>query len=159
MAKSLFTRPNHMGVVVRDLEKTVSYYESLGMGPFVKEQTITLTRRLYYGKPVDGSSGRNRALIGNMGAVRVQLLQPEGKSMFQEFLDTRGEGVHHYAFQVDDIEEVEADFVKKGVEILSSVRVQGGGGHIIIDSGSGILLELLQPPAEWLNKLPPLASQ
>ena len=80
--------------------------------------------------------------------------------MFQEFLENKGEGVHHYAFFVDDIEKVEADFVKKGVVILSSVRVQGGGGHIIIDTAKtgGILMELMQPPADWLNKLPPLPT-
>ena len=161
MTTPLFARPNHMGIIVRDLEKTVSYYQSLGMGPFVQEQPVTLSRRLYYGKPVVSGSGKIKALIGNMGAVRVQLIQPvEGKSMFQEFLDTKGEGVHHYAFLVDDIEKVEGDFVKKGVEILSSVRIEGGGGHIILDTAKtgGILLELMQPTAEWLKKLPPLPT-
>ena len=159
MVESLFSNPHHMAIVVRDMDKTVNYYQSLGMGPFVTAPPIAITKRLEYGKPVTTGGTRIKEVIGNMGAVRLQLIQPvEGKSMFQDFLDTRGEGVHHYAFLVDDIEEEEARFSKRGVEILSSVRVQGGGGHIIIDTAKtgGILIELIQAPPEWLAKCPPL---
>ena len=105
MVKSLFTNPHHMAIVVRDMDKTVNYYQSLGMGPFVTAPPIEITKRMERGKTVIAGSSRIKEVIGNMGVVRLQLIQPiEGKNLFQEFLDTRGEGVHHYAFLVDDIE-------------------------------------------------------
>jgi len=57
-------------------------------------------------EPINPGSSKIKEVIGNMGMVRLQLIQPiEGKSMFQEFLDTRSEDIHHYAFLVDDIEK------------------------------------------------------
>jgi methylmalonyl-CoA/ethylmalonyl-CoA epimerase len=160
MTKSLFANPHHMAIVVKDADKTVKYYQSLGMGPFITAPPIEITKRTERGEPITSGSSKIKEVIGNMGMVRLQLIQPlEGKSIFQEFLDTKGEGVHHYAFLVDDIEKEEAKFVNKGVEILSSVRVQGGG-HIIINTGEtgGVLIELVQAPPEWLVKCPPLPS-
>lgn len=162
MVKSLYANPHHMAIVVRDMDKTVDYYQSLGMGPFVPAPPIQITKRTDRGKPIAPGSGKIKEVIGNMGMVRLQLIQPvEGESLFQEFLDTRGEGVHHYAFLVDDIEKEEARFVDKGVEILSSVRVQGGGGHIIINTSEtgGVLIELIQAPPEWLIQCPPLSAE
>ena len=161
MVKSLFANPHHMAIVVRDMDKTVNYYQSFGMGPFITAPPIKITQKTDRGKSIAPNRVRIREVIGNMGVVRLQLIQPlDGESLFQEFLDTKGEGVHHYAFLVDDIEEEEAKFIEKGVEILSSVRVQGGGGHIIINTSEigGVLIELIQAPPEWLAQCPPLSS-
>ena len=109
MAKSLFINPHHVAIVVRDMNKTANYYQSLGMGPFVTAPPIKIIERTDRGKLTTPGSSKIKEVIGNMGVIRLQLIQPiEGKSMFQEFLDTRGEGVHHYAFLVDDIEKEEA---------------------------------------------------
>ncbi len=159
MEKSLFANPHHMGIVVRDMEKTIRFYQSLGMGPFVPEPPVRMIKKLYRDELSTPTTGKVKVLIGYMGSIRLQLVQPiEGQSMFQEFLDAKGEGVHHYAFLVDDIEKVEGDLVKKETKILSSARIEGGGGHVIIDSAKigGILIELMQPPAGWLESLPPL---
>jgi methylmalonyl-CoA/ethylmalonyl-CoA epimerase len=155
MAKSLFANPHHMAIVVRDIDKAINYYQSLGMGPFVTPPPIDIKKRIDHGKAAVSGGSKIKEAIGDMGTVRLQLIQPvEGKSIYQEFLDNKGEGVHHYAFLVDDIEKEEARFIDKGVEILSSVRLQGGGGHIIINTAiiGGILIELMQPPAEWLKR-------
>lgn len=153
MAKSLYATPNHVAIVVRDIEKTIDYYQSLGMGPFKTPPPVNIKKRTEHGKP--GTTGSKiREAIGDMGTIRLQLIQPvEGKSIYREFLDNKGEGVHHYAFIVDDVEKAEADFVSKGVEILSSVRLEGGGGHIIVNTAvtGGVLLEFMQPPAGWLK--------
>jgi len=155
MAKSLYANPNHMAIIVRDIDKAINYYQSLGMGPFVTPPPVNIKKRTDHGKAAVSGGSKIKEAIGDMGTVRVQLIQPvEGKSIYQEFLDSKGEGVHHYAFIVDDIEKVEAEFVSKGVEILSSVRLEGGGGHIIVNTAviGGILIELMQPPAEWLKR-------
>jgi methylmalonyl-CoA/ethylmalonyl-CoA epimerase len=155
MEKSLFANPQHTAIVVRDIAKTIKFYESLGMGPFVTPPPITIKKRTDHGKAGMSGATQIKEAIGDMGTVRVQLIQPiEGKSIYQEFLDNKGEGVHHFAFIVDDVDKEEARFVDKGIEILSSVRLEGGGGHIIVNTAviGGILLELMQPPAGWLKK-------
>jgi methylmalonyl-CoA/ethylmalonyl-CoA epimerase len=154
MEKSTYANPHHMAIVVRDIDKTIHFYQSLGMGPFVTPPPVNFKKRTYQGKTDNSSGAKIKEAIGNMGTVKLQLIQPiAGTSIYQDFLDTRGEGVHHYAFLVDDIEKEEASFTKQGVEILSSVRLEGGGGHIIINTAviGGILIELMQPPAGWLK--------
>ena len=156
MAKSLYANPNHVAIVVRDIDKAINYYQSLGMGPFVTPPPVKIGKRTYHGKSDNPGVSKIREAIGDMGPIRLQLIQPiEGKSIYQEFLDNRGEGVHHYAFIVDDVEKTEAYFVIKGVEILSSVRLEGGGGHIIVNTAvtGGVLLEFMQPPAGWLKSV------
>jgi methylmalonyl-CoA/ethylmalonyl-CoA epimerase len=114
---------------------------------------------LYRDTAAPAAPGRVKAVVGNMGQIRLQIIQPlEGQSMFREFLESRGEGVHHYAFLVDDIDTVESGLVKQGVKILSRARLESGGGHVIVDSSEfgGIFIELMQPPAEWLAGFPPL---
>jgi methylmalonyl-CoA/ethylmalonyl-CoA epimerase len=155
MAKSRYANPQHMAIVVRDIDKAIDYYQSLGMGPFVTPPAINIKKRTEHGKATAAAGSKIREAIGDMGPIRLQLIQPvAGQSIYQEFLDTKGEGVHHYAFIVDDIEKEEAEFINKGVEILSSVRLEGGGGHIIVNTAvtGGILIELMQPPAGWLQK-------
>ena len=161
MVKTIFSNPHHMAIVVWDMDKTIEYYQSLGMGPFITAPPVEITKRMEYGRPIAVDKVRIKEVIGNMGAVRLQLIQPVGEeSMFQEFLDTRGEGVHHYAFLLDDIEAEEARLSNRDIEILSSVRVRGGG-HIIINTAGtgGVLIELVQAQPGWLEKCPPLPSE
>ena len=152
MEKSMYGKPQHMAIVVRDIDKAIKFYESIGMGPFKVPPPVNIKKRTESGKTDTSGAYKIREAVGDMGPIRVQLIQPlEGKSVYREFLESKGEGVHHYAFIVEDIEKAEAEFVKKGVEILSSVRLEGGGGHFIANTGvvGGILIELMQPPEGW----------
>jgi methylmalonyl-CoA/ethylmalonyl-CoA epimerase len=155
VAKSTFANPQHMAIVVRDIDKAIKYYESLGMGPFKTPPPVNIKKRTESGKVDTSGAYKIKEAVGDMGPIRLQLIQPfEGKSIYREFLESRGEGVHHYAFIVDDIEKEECEFINKGVEILSSVRLEGGGGHFIANTAimGGILIELMQPPVGWLKK-------
>ena len=71
-----------------------------------------------------------------------------GESPWQEFLDTKGEGVHHLGCIVDDIEKEEAGLKEKGIEIILTSRFKGGGGSCYADISQlgGILVELIQRP-------------
>jgi methylmalonyl-CoA/ethylmalonyl-CoA epimerase len=155
MENSRYANPNHIAIIVRDIDKAINYYQSLGMGPFKTPPPVNIKKRTESGKVDTSGAYKIREAVGDMGPIRLQLIQPvEEKSIYQEFLDKKGEGVHHFAFIVDDIDKEEAGFINKGVEILSSVRLEGGGGHIIVNTAimGGILIELMQPPAGWLKK-------
>lgn len=143
-----FSNFGHVGIVVRDMEAAVKYYQSLGIGPFVPV-TTAVAEKEFRGKPMDDV--RLDLRVGQMGQIKIELIQPiAGESLHSEFLETKGEGVNHLCFSVDDIEKETAKLVKKGVRIISSRRFVNGGGNVYFDTGKvgGILIELLQQPPE-----------
>ena len=78
----------------------------------------------------------------------TELIQPfEGiKSIWTDFLDTKGEGIQHLAYAVDDIDAEEARLVKKGFSVLYRIRFEEGGGdtYFETDALGGVLLAIVQ---------------
>jgi len=145
---SMFSNFHHVSLVVKDMEKALAYFQSLGIGPFM-EPPVTPTKEIYKGKPIPVNSLKRIEVMGKIGDVWFQLCQPlGGDSPWQEFLDAKGEGVHHIAIIVDDIEEAEAELTKKGIGVVHSARFKGGGGACLADTSKigGILMEFIQRP-------------
>lgn len=145
---SMFSDFHHVSLVVKDLEKAMAYFRSLGVGNFAAPP-ITPVKEMYRGKPIPVNSLKREEVLGKMGEVWLQLCQPlGGDSPWQEFLDKKGEGVHHVAVLVDDIEKTEAELTKKGIEIIHSGRFKGGGGACLADTSKigGICIEFIQRP-------------
>ena len=92
-----------VAVVVRDLDSTVKRLEELGIGPFVLPEAPPGAEGLYYrGSPLESDY---RALVARLGNMHLEIIQPDDKpNPWKEFLDTRGEGIHHIGFQVDDVD-------------------------------------------------------
>ena len=144
--KSPFSNLDHIGVIVRDTDMAVDYYQSLGIGPF-ELMNISAKDRKLRGKPIGLDSFKLKEKWGKMGSIGLQVIQPiEGEFIWKEFLETKGEGVHHLAFSVNDIEKEEAKMLEKGVEAVYSARFQGGGGAAYFDTAKvgGVLIELVQ---------------
>jgi methylmalonyl-CoA/ethylmalonyl-CoA epimerase len=159
MTTSLFSTMHHICIVVRDMDKAVDYYHSMGAGPFSLTTPVDFVNRKERGKDVPVHNQKVRDFFGKMGNVWINLLQPvEGNSVFQEFLDTRGEGIHHFAFLVDDVDKEEAELVEKGFLVLTSMRLSNGCGHSIIDTTEigGVYIEILQADPDWIKLYPPL---
>ena len=81
-----------------------------------------------------------------MDNLQIELIQPlGGKSTWQEFLDTKGEGIHHVAFAVKDINRIEKLFDSEG---MPTVQLGGwdGGAYSYIEASKqlGCVLELLK---------------
>jgi len=145
---SMFANFHHVSLVVKDMDKAIAYFQSLGIGPFM-EPPVSAEKEIYKGKPIPVDSLKRKEVLGKMGGIWFQLCQPlGGDSPWQEFLDTRGEGVHHIAVLVDDIGKLEAALKKKGIEIVHSARFKGGGGACLADTTKigGILVEYIQRP-------------
>ena len=135
---------HHIGVVVKDLEKAIEHFTSLGIGPFeFPKPPSSRTKMQIWGKPPDY---KLKGGIAKVGQVKIELLQPiEGESQFSEFLEKRGEGVQHLGFVVDDIEEEVSKFTSKGVKVLTGGKWPGGGFvHLETDDVGGIIIELMQ---------------
>ena len=146
--KSPFSTVFQIGVIVRDMDQAMAYYESLGIGPFVAPKgTAPILDRQVYGKPAPDV--KNRISTVQMGAVELELVQPvSGNSVQREFLEKHGEGVNHLAFLVDDLEREVVKLAEKGFRVISSGRLADGLVYAYLDTDKvgGIVFELVQPP-------------
>ncbi len=145
--KSLFSRVDQVGWVVKDLDKAIRYYESLGIGPFQTHKPNYISRVLW-GKPVPTDSVLTRVALAQIGEIQFELIQPIAEGThWMEFLKSRGEGINHLRFSVDDIGEAEARAIEKGYRIVYRTRTRRPdgslGGVVYVDTGEagGLLFE------------------
>ena len=101
-----------LGYVVRDIERACKHYESVfGTGPFSDVIDVNMDGAILRGKPVDT---RIKVAFVQSGDVQIELIEPVGgKNPYTEFLEARGEGIHHLAYKVDDMEAMKAVFTEK----------------------------------------------
>jgi methylmalonyl-CoA epimerase len=85
------------------------------------------------------------------GEAYLQLLEATGPGVIERFLDRRGPGLHHVAFEVSDIDEAVADLRSRGVRMVDETPRPGGMGTRIAfvhpAACPGLLLELVESPA------------
>ena len=84
-----------------------------------------------------------------VGDTRIELLEPTSEaSTVHTFLQKRGEGIHHIAYHVDDIEAAIAHLKEMGYRLLSDTPEIGAGGSKIVflhpKSSFGVLIELVE---------------
>lgn len=84
-----------------------------------------------------------------VGDKHLQLLEPsDPESTITKFIEKRGEGLHHIAIRVDDIESTLARLKQQGAELIDQEPRIGGGGHRVAfvhpKSTHGILIELVE---------------
>ena len=111
---------HHIAVIVRDIDKAVAYYQSLGIAKVGREVVFPEA------KP------NIRAKFVEIGPVPIEFIQPiEGEpSNYKEFLDKKGEGVQHIAFAVDDLDEECAKLEDKGVSVIVKGKAPAAFGNM-----------------------------
>jgi methylmalonyl-CoA/ethylmalonyl-CoA epimerase len=126
-----------VGVAVRDLDKTVEYYQSLGfedVQPEVLVDSSTCSEFQSYGKSPD-STTRSRTRRVQVGPLQYEFVQPlEGETVHAESLEKRGEGIDNLAFTVDDLEAETAKLVERGVDVVLSARAESGYAFACFDT-------------------------
>jgi methylmalonyl-CoA/ethylmalonyl-CoA epimerase len=85
-----------------------------------------------------------------VGESSIELLQDvSGSSAIKKFLEKNGEGIHHIAFEVDDIYQAVEELKARGVRLIDETPRQGAHGMTIAfmhpKASHGILMELCQP--------------
>jgi methylmalonyl-CoA/ethylmalonyl-CoA epimerase len=144
-ANSTFSQFEHVSIVVRDLDKARERLESLGIGPFKGVTVPPVKESLFRGKPYRARVKGVVAWIGKEAAI--ELTQPvEGASTWKEFLDEKGEGMHHISFHVDDLDKAMAKLTQQGCSVLKLTRWQGGGSAYIDVGVGGLIIELEAGP-------------
>lgn len=145
--KSAFQNLHHVGVIVKDIEKTIDYLTSLGIGPFGMPggpQVVEIPfQGELHGKPAEW---KLKVSVARIGGIELELLQPSGgESLWQEFIDSGKEGLHHIGFTVDDIDSEVEKLVKKGIKVLTGAREEKGGfAYFETDTIGGIITEFRQ---------------
>jgi methylmalonyl-CoA/ethylmalonyl-CoA epimerase len=127
---------NHVGIAVRSIDQHKAFYsEQLGA---------------QFEHIEDVPSQKVRVAFFRVGEVRLELLEPtEPDSSVQAFLDKRGEGLHHLAFTVDDIEARIAELKQAGLRMIDETPRPGAHqmriAFIHPKSTCGVLIELCEP--------------
>ena len=136
----LFTRIDHVGIAVRDLESSVEFYTT----------TFGLT---VASRETNEAQGVREAMLyvadSPGGASYVQLLEPLAEETpVGKFLAARGEGVHHVGYGVVDVEQALAELREQGIRLVDERPRHGSLGASIAfvhpKSVGGVLTELVQ---------------
>jgi catechol 2,3-dioxygenase-like lactoylglutathione lyase family enzyme len=139
-----------LGIGVRDLDKTVEYWEMLDIIDFQSETELDggSLGPINVSSETIQSDFKARVRSGQVGAVAFEFIQPlEGTSIYHESMDTRGEGVADMAFIVNDLEKEAATMIYRGLPVLFSGKSQSGTAFACFDAreGSGnIVIRLIQ---------------
>ncbi|GAB6279271.1 MAG TPA: methylmalonyl-CoA epimerase [Bacteroidales bacterium] len=125
----------HIGIAVRSIEESLSFYEEvLGLKCYgieeVKDQKV-------------------RTAFLRVGQTKIELLEstdPEGT--IGKFIEKRGEGIHHIAFAVKEIECALEEAQSKGIQLIDKLPRLGAEGLQIAflhpKSTHGVLTELCE---------------
>jgi len=125
---------HHVGVAVADLDAAVATYERLFGG------------RLEHRERVDDQGVEAASM--RVGESRVELLAALGdETPVGKFLAKRGPGMHHVAYEVDDVEAALAHLAEEGVELIDSRPRRGMFGLQVAfvhpESVHGVLSEVV----------------
>lgn len=131
----MLTKINHIGIAVKSLEENIPFYrDNLGMAfagiEEVAEQKV-------------------RVAMLQIGESKIELLEPTSEeSPIAKFLEKNGTGVHHLAYEVNDVEAAIAKLLADGARMVDQVPRNGAHGTRIAfvhpKSSNGILTELCQ---------------
>jgi len=107
--------------VVKDLDKSMEHLWSIfKVGPWdiYTFAPPALRESMVYGKPSDHTYQLAVTWIGN---VQVELIQPlKGHSIYNDFLEKKGEGIHHIKFYYENCQKFLKELNKKGISVIQS---------------------------------------
>lgn len=126
---------DHIGLAVRSVEEARRFYEDI-LGLNVTE-IVEMPER-----------GVKAGMI-DVGNVTLELLEPLGKgSLVAKYIEKRGEGIHHIAYCVENIDIVMERMKNQGVEFVTPEPKIGAHGRRIAflspKSSHGVLIELCE---------------
>ncbi|WP_338749975.1 methylmalonyl-CoA epimerase [Bacillus sp. FJAT-52991] len=124
---------NHIGIAVRSLDETLPFYtEQLGLS-LEKIEVV--------------DSEKVKVAFIDAGNVKLELLEPTNEdSPIAKFIEKRGQGIHHVAFGVTEIEERIREIKERGIQMINETSKPGAGGAQVAfmhpKSTHGVLFEL-----------------
>jgi methylmalonyl-CoA/ethylmalonyl-CoA epimerase len=129
------TKTEHIGIAVKNLANAVPLFEKL------------LNTECYKTEPV-ASENVNTAFF-KMGDTKIELLEStDPNGIIAKFIDKKGEGLHHIAFEVADIFAEMKRLKKEGFVLLNEIPKEGADNKLVCflhpKNTHGVLIELCQ---------------
>ena len=133
------SRIEHIGIAVESLEKAIPYYETLlGIKCYAIEEVVDQKVKTAFFK---------------VGDTKIELLEstnPEGP--IGKFIEKKGQGIHHIAFAVDNVNEALTEVEANGIQLVDKQGRKGAEGLNIgflhPKSTLGVLTELCEDPSK-----------
>lgn len=127
------SRVDHIGIAVKSIEESLKFYEGVlgikcqGQEEVVDQKVITA--------------------FFPVGDTEIELLQSTSEDgTIAKFIEKKGEGMHHIAFRVDNIEKALEELKAKGIRLIDEVPRLGAGGAKIAfihpKATNGVLIEI-----------------
>ena len=125
----------HLGIAVKELQESIRIYEQLLNTPCYKTEEVA-------------SEGVNTAFF-RVGESKVELLEAAtAESPIAKFIEKKGPGIHHIAFDVENIEAEMRRLATLGFELLNEAPKKGADNKLVCflhpRTTGGVLIELCQ---------------
>lgn len=125
----------HLGLAVKELSKSIPLFEQLLNTPCYKTEGVE-------------SEGVNTAFF-RTGDSKIELLEATNPtSAIAKYIEKRGEGIHHIAFEVENIEAEMKRLAALGFEVLNEKPKDGADNKLVCflhpKTTNGVLIELCQ---------------
>lgn len=113
---------DHIGIAVRNLEDSIEFYINIVGGKLIDRYQS------------DAEGVESEVAILEVNGDRIELLAPTNNttSPIARFIKQKGKGVHHVAYQVDNLDEALAELKQKGIRTLeNTLRINKHGRRLI----------------------------
>lgn len=131
----MLTKINHIGIAVKSLEESIPFYRNQLSMPFAGIEEVV--------------EQKVRVAMLQVGESKIELLEPTSDdSPVAKFIEKNGPGIHHLAYEVEDIEAAIAKLMSEGARMIDEKPRNGAHGTQIAfvhpKSSNGVLTELCQ---------------
>lgn len=131
----MLNKIEHIGIAVKDLELAIALYEKL------------LGVKCYKIEAVESEGVRTAFFLKD--ASKIELVASEKPdSAIAKYIEKKGEGMHHIAYDVDDIEAEMQRLLNEGFTLISDAPKKGADNKLVCflhpKSSGGVLVELCQ---------------
>ena len=125
---------DHIGIAVKSVDESLKFYRDI-LGLEFKGIEVLKDRGL-------------KVAFLKTGESKIELLESISKdSNIEKFIDKKGEGIHHLALKVDDVDDKIESMEELGTKFIGEASIGAGGKKIIFihpKSTNGVLMELCQ---------------
>ncbi|MFC2169079.1 methylmalonyl-CoA epimerase [Acidobacteriota bacterium] len=113
----MINKVDHIGIAVKDLEKSLTIWKDIfGLHAHgiedIKERGVRVVR------------------LGESPSIELVSGIGEG-SVIEKFISERGEGIHHFCFEVSDIKKALIELKKKGIQLVHEIPQKGAEGSLV----------------------------
>ncbi len=130
---------NHIAIAVKNIEEASKFYQDI-LGLSLSGVEVVASQKTKVG-------------FLKIGESNIELVQPsEPDSPVAKFLETKGQGIHHLCFEVDDVEAEVKAYLEKGATLIDQKPRLGAHNTKVAfihpKSSNGVLIELCELPKD-----------